>query len=43
MLSCHPLHEGGRRDDRDLAERIEREQVAVAGNEQISMAVDGQK
>ena len=32
------MHEGGRRDDRDLAERIEREQIAVAGDDQIRMA-----
>ena len=36
------MHESGRRDDRDLAERIEREQIAIAGHDQGSMAVDGQ-
>jgi hypothetical protein len=42
VLTRHPLHERCRRHDRDLAERIEREQIAVAGDDEISMAVDGQ-
>jgi hypothetical protein len=37
-----PLHESGRRHDRDLAERIERQQVAVAGDDQVRVAVDRQ-
>src|SRR5207302_2447958 len=41
-LPCHPLHEGGGRHNRDAAEGIEREQIGVAGNDQIGMAVDGQ-
>ncbi len=36
------MHEDRRRDDRDLAERIEREQIAVAGDDQVRMAVDRQ-
>jgi len=36
------LYESGRRDDRDLAERIEREQLAVARHDQVLMAVDRQ-
>jgi len=42
VLTDHPLHKGGRRHDRDLAERIEGEQIAVARYDQISMAIDGQ-
>jgi len=38
----YPLHERGRRDDRDLAERIEREQIAIAGHDQVRAAVDCQ-
>jgi hypothetical protein len=38
-LSREALYEIGRRDDRDLLEWVEREQIGVAGNAQISMAV----
>jgi hypothetical protein len=42
LLTGHPLHERRRCDDRNIAEGIEREQIVVAGDEQIRMAVDGQ-
>src|SRR5271170_1630432 len=41
-LPGHALHEGGGRDDRNFPERIEREQIGVAGDDQIGMAADGQ-
>jgi hypothetical protein len=37
---CDALHESRRRDDRDLAERVEHKQIAVAADDQVSMAVD---
>jgi hypothetical protein len=37
MLTGYAVHEKGRGDDRDVAKGIEREQIAVAGDEQISM------
>jgi hypothetical protein len=36
------LHEGDRSNDRDLLERIEREEIGVAGDDQIGMPTDGQ-
>src|SRR3984893_17876596 len=36
------LHEGGRCNDRDSPERIEREEIGIAGDDQIGMAVDSQ-
>ena len=38
-LSREALYEIGRRDDRDLSEWVEREQIGVAGDDQIGMAV----
>ena len=42
ILPCRPSHEGGWRDDWDLAERIECEQIAVAGHDQVCVAIDRQ-
>jgi hypothetical protein len=42
LLSRRALHEGGGCDDRDLPERIEREQIGVAGDDHIGPAADGQ-
>jgi len=41
-LPHHALHERGRRDDRNLTDWIEREQIAVAGDDQIRVAVNSQ-
>ncbi len=38
----HALHEYGRGNDWDFPERIEREKIGVAGDDQIGMAVDSQ-
>jgi hypothetical protein len=40
--SGHALHEHRRRQDRDSAERIGRQQIAVAGDDQMGTAVDRQ-
>jgi hypothetical protein len=42
VLTCYALHKRRRCHDRDLTKRIERKQIAVAGDDQISMAVDSQ-
>jgi hypothetical protein len=39
-LTGHPLHERGRRHDWDLAERIERQQVAVAVDDGVPVAAE---
>jgi hypothetical protein len=36
------LHDGGRCNDRNLLERIEREEIGITGDDQIGMPVDGQ-
>ena len=41
-LSNYALHKLGRCDDRNFPEGIEREQIGVAGDDQIRFAVDGQ-
>ena len=41
-LPWHPLHENRGRDDRDVAEGIEGQKVAIAGYDQVRMAVHGQ-
>jgi len=42
VLAGYARHKRRRRHDRDLTKRIEGKQIAVAGDDQISMVVDGQ-
>jgi hypothetical protein len=37
-----PPSGGARRDDRDVAERIQGQEIAVTGHDQVRTAVDGQ-
>ncbi len=42
MLAQRPLHERGRRDDGNAPERVEHEEIIVAGHDEIGAAVDRQ-
>jgi hypothetical protein len=39
-LTGYTLHEHRRRDDRDLAKRIQGQQIAIAADDQIGVTVD---